>query len=218
MLEANPDTYTVNRLLPTRIDRGDRKSVICSADELRRKHFDPIRYIVPGYVAEGCTLLAGRPKLGKSWLVLEMGLATATGRTCLGELSCDEGDVLYLALEDNERRLRSRIVKLLGEVGDWPKRFCYATEWPRANQGGVDAIRDWIIAAENPQLIIIDVLAMFRPASGGRDNMYEADYNAIKGLQALASEYRVAIVVVTHTRKSGSDVDPFEKVSGTLGL
>ncbi len=47
---------------------------------------------------------------------------------------------------------------------------------------------------------------------------YEADYNAIKGLQALAGEFNIAIVIVHHTRKSGSDVDPFEKVSGTLGL
>ncbi len=59
---------------------------------------------------------------------------------------------------------------------------------------------------------------MFKPARGDKNNMYEADYHAIKGLQALASEYRVAIVVVHHTRKGGSDVDPFEKVSGTLGL
>jgi hypothetical protein len=63
----------------------------------------------------------------------------------------------------------------------------------------------------------VDVLAMFRPAGSGKDNLYDADYHA-KGLQALASEYRVAVVVVHHTRKGGGDTDPFEKVSGTLGL
>jgi hypothetical protein len=59
---------------------------------------------------------------------------------------------------------------------------------------------------------------MFRPTTGGRETLYEADYGAIKGLQALASEFHVAIVIVHHTRKSGSEEDPFEKVSGTLGL
>ena len=59
---------------------------------------------------------------------------------------------------------------------------------------------------------------MFRPTSSRSDNQYEADYLAIKGLQALASQYNVAVAIVTHTRKSGSEVDPFEKVSGTLGL
>ncbi|MBX9759442.1 MAG: MarR family transcriptional regulator, partial [Beijerinckiaceae bacterium] len=53
---------------------------------------------------------------------------------------------------------------------------------------------------------------------GDKETLYEADYHSIKGLQALASEYHVAIVIVTHTRKSQGDGDPFEKVSGTLGL
>jgi hypothetical protein len=59
---------------------------------------------------------------------------------------------------------------------------------------------------------------MFRPTTGGRETLYEGDYGAIKGLQALASEFHVAIVIVQLTRKSGSEADPFEKVSGTLGL
>ncbi len=148
-----------------------------------------------------------------------MGLAVALGGTCLGGIPCEQGNVLYLALEDNERRLQKRIDKVLGPLHDWPASFQYATEWPRANDGGIDAIREWIIEASRPRLIIVDVLAMFRPTSGARDNLYETDYHAIKGLQGLASEYGVAIVVVHHTRKgSGAEADPFEKVSGTLGL
>jgi hypothetical protein len=198
---------------------GNTKPRIRSARELRRREFDPIRYVVPGYIAEGCTLLAGRPKLGKSWLVLEMGLAVATGGTCLGGIECEQGEVLYLALEDNERRLQKRIDKVLGPLNDWPESFQYETQWPRANEGGLDAIRDWIRNAKNPRLVIVDVLAMFKPARGDKENAYEADYHAIKGLQALASEFGVAIIVVHHTRKGGSDSgDPFEKVSGTLGL
>ena len=151
--------------------------------------------------------------------MLDIAIAVSAGRFCLGESKCEQGDVLYLALEDNERRLQRRITKILGPFGtEWPEAFQYATEWPRENEGGVAAIRDWIVSAKNPRLIVVDVLAMFRPRSGNRDNQYEADYNAIKGLQALAGELNVAIVIVHHIRKSGSDVDPFEKVSGTLGL
>lgn len=225
----DPKAYTVEHLPPhasaapsqPASGAGKRSSkgiTIHSAHDLRRKVFEPIRYIVPGYIAEGCTLLAGRPKLGKSWLVLEMGLAVAKGEACLGGILCEQGDVLYLALEDNERRLQKRIDKVLGPLHEWPESFHYATEWSRANEGGLEAIRNWIEQAGNPRLIIVDVLAMFKPARGNKENMYEADYHAIKGLQALASEYRVAIIVVHHTRKGGSDGDPFEKVSGTLGL
>ena len=192
---------------------------ISSAAGLRRREFPAIRYVVPGYIAEGCTLLAGRPKLGKSWLVLEGGLAVARGGTCLGGIACEQGDVLYLALEDNERRLQGRIDKVLGAFAtDWPAAFEYATEWPRANEGGLEAIREWILSKPNPRLVIVDVLAMFKPVRGDRESLYEADYNAIKGLQALAGEFGIAIVIVHHTRKAQGEGDPFEKVSGTLGL
>ena len=218
MLDRKP--YTIEHIAPLAEtdSRRAKKLTIRSAHDLRRREFPAIRYVVPGYIAEGCTILAGRPKLGKSWLVLDMGLAVATGSTCLGGIQCEQGDVLYLALEDNERRLQKRIDKVLGPLHDWPESFEYATEWPRASDGGVERIEEWILSAGNPRLIIVDVLAMFRPTSSRSDNQYEADYLAIKGLQALASQYNVAVVIVTHTRKSGSEVDPFEKVSGTLGL
>jgi RecA-family ATPase len=150
MLNPNSNLYTIEHLQPftepflihpdKNGKKESRKPQIRSAHELRRREFDPIRYVVPGYIAEGCTLLAGRPKLGKSWLVLEMGLAVATGEACLGGILCEQGDVLYLALEDNERRLQKRIDKVLGPLHEWPQSFQYATEWPRASDGGLDAI------------------------------------------------------------------------------
>lgn len=216
--DAEPTTIRRSSRLPS--NKEGKPIEIGNAAELRRMSFPPIRYVVPGYIAEGCTLLAGRPKLGKSWLMLEVGLAVASGGICLGNTACEQGEVLYLALEDNRRRLQNRIDKVLGAFADhWPAAMHYATEWPRAGEGGIEAIRDWITAKENPRLVIVDVLAMFKPIHGSNVSLYEADYAAIKGLQALAGEFGIAIVVVHHTRKSnGADTDPFEKVSGTLGL
>src|SRR5918998_5965423 len=132
------DGYKVERLGPTRPNgKGHATSapVIRTAADLRRKVFAPIKWIVPGYLAEGLTLLAGRPKLGKSWLALDIGLAVAAGRYVMGDILCEPGDVLALCLEDNERRLQRRIRKLLGAFGnEWPARFQFATEWPRANE------------------------------------------------------------------------------------
>lgn len=224
MMRADTATdYTVERLGPAKPNgalRPKASPVIRTAAELRRKVFPPVKWIVPGYFAEGCTLLAGRPKLGKSWLALDIGLGVAAGRYVLGDILCEAGDVLALCLEDNERRLQRRITKVLGAFGaEWPERFTYATEWPRANEGGLGAIREWLEKADNPRLVIVDVLAMFKPVRGDRESMYEADYNALKGLQELAGQYGVAILVIHHTRKSGSDSgDAAEKISGTLGL
>lgn len=191
---------------------------IMSAAALREKTFPPIHFVVPGYLVEGCTILAGRPKLGKSWLMLDIGLAVASGGQTLGSVQCDEGDVLYVALEDNERRLQSRMTKILGAFQEWPARFEYATQWPRADDGGIEHIRRWIAAAEKPRLIVVDVLAAFRSPRGRDATLYESDYSAVKALQQIPGETGVAIVVVHHLRKSGAESDPFEKVSGTLGL
>lgn len=189
-----------------------------TAAELDAMHFPPIKWVVPGFIAEGCTLLAGRPKLGKSWLVLDAGLAVASGGETLGQ-KCEAGDVLYLALEDNRRRLQSRIRQLWPTRTPMLARLRLMTKWPNATEG-VAAIRRWIQATPGARLVIVDVLAMFKGATPakGRETLYEADYLAIKGLQSLAMETGVAIVVVHHTRKSGAEDDPFEKVSGTLGL
>jgi hypothetical protein len=189
-----------------------------TAAALRTKVFEPIKFITPPYIVEGCTILAGRPKLGKSWLMLEVGLAVALGDNCLGDTKCDEGDVLYLAMEDNERRLQSRMTKLLGYAREWPARFHYATEWPRANAGGLEQIRKWIASVEKPRLVVVDVLAMFRSPRDPKQSPYESDYQAVQALQRIASNSGVAIVIVHHLRKSVAEVDPFEKVSGTLGL
>lgn len=65
---------------------------------------------------------------------------------------------------------------------------------------------------------MVDVLAAFRSTRGDRETLYDSDFHAVHGLQALAGEFGISIVVVHHLRKSAGDHDPFEKVSGTLGL
>jgi hypothetical protein len=195
-----------------------KRPTLTSGAKLLDMQFEPVRYVVPNYIAEGATILAGRPKLGKSWLALEMAIAVATGGTCLGGVECEQGDVLYLALEDNLRRLQSRMDRLMPAGTRGPANLDFATEWARANDGGLEDIRQWLVEHNNARLVIVDVLAQFRPARGGKEQLYDSDYGAVKALQALAMEFGVAIVIIHHTRKGGSDGDAFEKVSGTLGL
>jgi hypothetical protein len=83
-----------------------------TAAEIMSWDYPPIRFVVPGYIAEGLTILAGTPKIGKSWLVLDLAVAISTGGKAFGSIKVEEGDVLYLALEDNKRRLKKRLLKL----------------------------------------------------------------------------------------------------------
>ena len=98
-----------------------------TAAELKRQQFEPVSYVVPGLIPEGLAILAGRPKVGKSWLALDVAVACASGRICLGDCQPEEGDVLYAALEDNPRRLQRRIDKILRpHTDEWPEQLTLA--------------------------------------------------------------------------------------------
>src|SRR5262245_6276525 len=86
---------------------------VFTAADLRNRPFPPICYVVPDLIPEGLSIMAGRPKIGKSWLALDLCIAVAAGRICFGERKPVPGDVLYAALEDNPRRLQRRLDKLL---------------------------------------------------------------------------------------------------------
>jgi hypothetical protein len=168
--------------------RATAEPIIKIAADLQNMTFAPLKYIVPELIVEGCVLLAGRPKVGKSWLALDVGIAIATGRYCLGERKPAQGRVLYLALEDGDRRMQRRITKLLPTFKDrWPETFEYATQWPRADQGGAEEIDKWC-----------------------------EDYAALSKLQELATRRSITILVVHHTRKGLSD-DPVEEIPGHSG-
>jgi hypothetical protein len=186
-----------------------------TARDLQGRTFPPIKWVVPGLLPEGLTILMGAPKLGKSWLTLDIALAVARGGNALGQ-DCDQGDVLLLALEDNERRLQDRLRKIAGD-DPWPEALAYSTEWPRLNAGGLAGIEEWIDRAPNPRLIVIDTLGMVKPQAAGKGSAYDQDIAALRPLHQLASARRVSIVIVTHKRKMEAD-DPLEEISGTNGL
>lgn len=186
-----------------------------TAANLQKKKFPPVRYAVEGLVAEGLTLLAGKPKVGKSWMALDFAMSIARGGDALGQIPCEQGTVLYCALEDNQRRLQRRLRQLLDHKGGWPENLHLATSLPRLDEDGLEWLEDWIVSNE-PALVIIDTLAAVRPRNGP-EHSYDADYSALTPLQKLAGELELAIVVIHHLRKMKSD-DPLDTISGTTGL
>lgn len=185
-----------------------RRSWWTAADLMATAFPDP-RWAVQPILAEGVTLVAGQPKVGKSWLVGGLSIAVASGGRALGEFDCDQGEVLYLALEDTPRRMKDRLGKMLG--GDPPPRpLTVAFEW---DTGRVD---EWL-TRRNKRLLIIDVLARIRPLTPPGAQAYEQDYAVMRRIKALADEHDLAVVAVHHTRKMAS-ADFLGEVSGTNGL
>jgi hypothetical protein len=189
------------------------------ADTLMGMDFAPLNFVIPAYVVEGLTVLGGKPKLGKSWWAYDAAIAVATGGFAMGQVNCEQGDVLYLALEDNRRRMQHRInvVRPLSRKLGGLSRLKVRTRAPRIGDGLIEALEKWRTSVANPRLIIVDVYMKIRPPRKSSEDSYAADYAAVTPLQRFASEHRLAIVLVTHTRKMEAE-DPLESISGTNGI
>jgi AAA domain-containing protein len=187
-----------------------------TAAELMATDFPEPRWAVPGIVAEGVTVLAGAPKVGKSWLGLGLGVATATGGKALGSIDVQAGPALYLALEDTGRRLKDRLGKVLGP-SPAPVTLTLATVCPPLPSGGDELISSWLDRNGAARLVVIDVLARVRGPASRDLSPYEADYRAVCRAKAIADHYGVPFVIVHHTRKA-SAADFLDEVSGTQGV
>lgn len=186
--------------------------------ELMGRKLPPVRWIVPGVLPEGVTLLAGKAKVRKSWFALGLGTAVAAGGVALGKVPVERGEALYAALEDNERRLQSRERKILGPFSpEAPEGFYYATKWPRLDEGGTEVLAGWLEEHPDCRLVIFDTLAKVRPRPRGSSGGYQEDYEALEELLPLAAEKQVSILVVTHTTKA-KHADVLDQVNATTGL
>jgi predicted ATP-dependent serine protease len=145
---------------------------LITAKVLQTKVFAPVRIILPGLIPEGVTILAGKPKIGKSWFLLDVCMAIAGHRFVLGETRPVQGDVLYLALEDNQRRLKKRTDKIMQGATSWPEPLEIHTEWRRVDQGGLDDIREWCETKPARRLIAIDTLAKLRPIASKNERTH----------------------------------------------
>jgi hypothetical protein len=205
------------KVLSSDPDRTRPKLRTVTAADLCATKFSPIGFVIPGYIAEGLTVLAGRPKVGKSWLALGWATSVATGGVALGSIAVEQGDALYLGLEDNLRRLRRRLDQTLAGA-PWPRRLHLATECPRLGNGGPEAIETWIDSVDRPRFVGIDVFTQIRPPRRSKTDLYVDDYQAITPLKELADNHGIAIVAVMHLNKREEPTDPFDAVSGTTGI
>jgi len=187
-----------------------------SSLELSKKEFPELKWAVPDFIPEGITLLCGPPKVGKSFMVLDILYNIATGGKVFNEIPVTQGEALYLALEDSPRRLQER-EKLIRKVADATPHLHYSTNWNRIGEGFEQNLEDWLDKHPDTRLVAVDTLAKIRSLNGRGKESYLSDYSVGNALQHIAHKFNVALVVVHHTRKAGAD-DPVDEASGTLGL
>lgn len=193
---------------------------IVDAADYPGKTFDPLVWSVPGLLPEGCFLFAGAPKTGKSWVALQIALAVATGGLLFGKIQCEQADVLYLDLESNQRRMKSRLSAMVGE-DEWPSRgTLMITNDADRLPDLVDRLDEWMVRKPRTRLIVIDIFENIRPDDSNvkNVNLYRLDYNSIRLLTRWADAYHVTILMLHHTNKMHSPDNQFNKISGSTGL
>lgn len=189
-----------------------------TALDLYGKDFPPPQFALDGLIGDGLTILCGKPKQGKSWLALLIAWAVAAGLEIDGRKTW-QGEVLYLALEDTQRRLQSRMQRLNSELG-WivPETLTLHTTWPRENEMGLPFISEWLTDRQGQgRLIIIDTLAKFRRPPKGNANAYADDYETISGLKECVDMHKASALYIHHTRKLRAE-DPFDEISGSNAI
>lgn len=181
-----------------------------SCEEIMTTVYKPIEFVIDGLLAQGLYILAGAPKVGKSWLALDMCLSIAKGEIVLGQKTL-QGTALYLCLEDSYVRIQNRLY----EITDVPTENLYFSVMSESIGNGLEEqIGSFKIEHCGLKIVFIDTLQMVR---GSTDSSYGSDYKDLSVLKALADKLEIAIIVVHHTRKC-KDIDPFNMISGSTGI
>jgi DNA-binding transcriptional ArsR family regulator len=182
--------------------------------ELLETDFPPIQYVIPNILPSGLSILAGAPKIGKSWFALQLATALSVGGYVLGSVRVERRETAYFALEDGPRRIRSRIDRIGALPDRETLRIIHAL--PRKTDP-VDFLDAWMSKFSGTRVVIIDTLARLFPA-GFDTNAYSDSYELIAALKTFADRFDVALIVVHHTRKNPGEGDWTQGINGSIGF
>ena len=183
-----------------------------TAEQLQSAPYAPVPFLVDELIPEGLHILAGAPKIGKSWLALWLCLCVAQGQA-LWNFAVTQGEVLYLSLEDSYRRIQSRLFDL---TDDAPQTLHFAILADTLKHGLEQQIEQFVTEHPATKLVVIDTLQRVR-STGGDSNLYANDYQDVGLLEPLADKHHIAILFLHHLRKLHDD-DPMNMISGSTGL
>lgn len=186
-----------------------------SADWLLAQDFPPLRYVVDGMIPEGLTVLAASPKAGKSWMVLGLAIAAATGGNAFDSIPVEPRPVLYLALEDGHRRLSDRL-QSLGVAAAPPALYFKTSTHPHP---AVDVIAAFVERHKSAApLVIVDTLGKTMGSKTSNETAYAHDYRKTAELQAIVKAAPGAALILVHHVRKADGTDFVAAVSGTHGI
>lgn len=197
-------------------DMQERKLKTMSAADLFYMDIQPTEFIINNLIPVGMVLVASPPKYGKSWMMLDMCLSVAEGRDFLG-FTTNKCGVLYLALEDRKDRLKERMLKIT-KGKPFPTGLEITIDAPALGNGFTEYVNEFLTDHPKTKLIIVDTFVKIRGIPNGKESAYAIDSREAGTLKKFADQHNIAVVLVTHTRKSIDTSDPFANITGTFGV
>ena len=190
--------------------------VIRDGSWLTGQQFGPVEWAVPGLIPEGVTIFGGPPKGGKSWLALSVALSLSAGAQILSALwGGAPRPVLYLALEDSDRRMKDRCAQL--GYHQIPPLFEYITSCRPGR--AVEEIAAWLERHRGQRpLVIIDTWGKISMPANKGETIYDRDYRLGTQVKDLADGEPGAAVWVNHHLRKQSATDFLDAISGTQGV
>ena len=192
--------------------KKENRLLTIDGETLMSQPLTPLNFVVDTLLSQGLHILAGSPKVGKSWLALWLAVTVAKGEPVWG-MGVKQGTTLYLCLEDSPLRIQNRLFEI---TEDAPASVHFTTNSDTLGKGLEEQLCAFLSEHPDTVLVIIDTLQRIRTA-GNDANAYASDYRDIGVLKALADKHRIAILLVHHLRKMNDD-DPMNMISGTTGL
>lgn len=183
-------------------------------ETILKTEFPPIQFAIKPVMPEGLGLVSGRPKAMKSWTMLDLAYCVQNNLKWMNH-EVIQGDVLYLALEDNPRRMKDRITKL--GHNKCKKHPTIVTESPYLNYGLEESIRTWTQQVFHPKLVIVDTLAKVKNQWNRTDTAYDKDNKLLRDIQHLAGELSITIMFVSHLGKAQQDYS-WDRIQGSTGM
>lgn len=169
--------------------------------------------VIEGLLYQGTYLFVGSPKIGKSFFMAQLAYHVSTG-TPLWDYPVKKGTVLYLALEDDYRRLQERMYRMFGT--DSTENLYFSVSSKPLGNGLTDQLSGFIREHPDTTLVIIDTLQKIREVDSD-SYRYAKDYEIINQLKQFSDSWGICLLLVHHTRKQKSS-DNFDMISGTNGL
>jgi len=200
---SGPSSNTDELLLP-----------VHTADEILTTEWPEPVWAVPGILPVGLAILAGAPKVGKSWLALQIAQAVAAGGVVLGQ-KVEQGPVLYLALEDSARSLKYRMKKQSWPLGldvEFTIMGDFLGKVGFLNSGGGDRLARQIFL-RHYRLVVVDTLSR---AITGDQNDVAVMTICLTPIQEIAHECNCTILLNDHHKKvKGEAMDAISDILGS---